>query len=188
MLCAKGSRVTMLVLINGAPGSGKSTLAQLLAQDEPLSLALDVDVIKHSLGQWETAMPESGLTARRLAMMMIADQLSRGRHVIVGQFLARTEFIEQLAALATEHRAGFAELILSADPDTLTSRLHNRAVHPERADHVINATQVTLDDVPGFIEAIEQLIKRRPAARLIDANGSVTETLDLIRSVLSRNC
>jgi predicted kinase len=176
--------VALLVLLNGAPASGKSTLAQLLAQDEPLSLALDLDVIKHSLGQWEATMPESGLTARRLAMTMITDQLSRGRRVIVGQFLARTEFIEQLAALAGDHRAGFAELILRADPATLIARLRNRSAHPERAEHVVNATQVRLDEVPGFVDAIEQLIGRRPAAAVVDANGCLAETLDLIRRSL----
>ena len=45
-------RMTRLVLINGAPGSGKSTLADGLAQNQPMTLALDVDVIKHSLGRW----------------------------------------------------------------------------------------------------------------------------------------
>jgi adenylate kinase family enzyme len=39
-----------LVLVNGAPGAGKSTIAQALAGDRELTLALDVDAIKHSLG------------------------------------------------------------------------------------------------------------------------------------------
>lgn len=44
--------MSRLVLINGAPGAGKSTLAQALAQDRPMTLALDIDALKHSLGCW----------------------------------------------------------------------------------------------------------------------------------------
>ena len=60
--------MTRLVLINGAPGSGKSTLADGLAQDQPMTLALDVDVIKHSLGRWSDDLLASGLHARRLSL------------------------------------------------------------------------------------------------------------------------
>jgi predicted kinase len=76
--------VARLVLINGAPGSGKSTLAHLLAQDEPLTLALDVDAIKHSLGQWQSATPAAGITARRLAVALAAEHLRQGHDVLVG--------------------------------------------------------------------------------------------------------
>jgi predicted kinase len=178
----------MLVLINGAPGSGKSTLAHLLAQDEPLTLALDIDVIKHALGRWEAALPESGLTARRLAIAMIVDHLDSGRDVIVGQFLARTEFIERLQAVAAERGARFVELVLAVDEAVLCARLRGRAAHPERVEHTVNNALVTTDDVPALARSIDRLITLRPAAVVIDGDGSLAVTLDLVRTGVSGRC
>ncbi|MFC0625802.1 AAA family ATPase [Kribbella deserti] len=174
-----------LVLINGAPGSGKSTLAQLLAQDEPLTLALDIDVIKHSLGQWETALPASGLVARRLAVAMITDHLGNGYDVIVGQFLARTEFIEELEALAKSLGADFVELVLRVDEPILRTRLAHRALHPERSEHVINSTLVGPDDALNLVTAINNLVILRPTCTVIDANDSPATTVTHLRTALA---
>ncbi len=174
-----------LTLINGAPGSGKSTLAHLLAQDEPLTLALDIDVIKHSLGQWDLDMNGAGQAARRLAVAMVVEQLSSGSDVIVGQFLARPEFIEQLEALASGHNADFVEVVLSVDQPSLRSRLEQRAVSPQRSEHLVNAALVTPSDAPALVQTMEDLVELRPSAVVIDANGSLTSTLQLIRKSLT---
>lgn len=79
--------MTRLVLINGAPGSGKSTIAQALAQDRAMTLALDVDGIKHSLGRWEEDPLASGLHARRLTLALAGEQLQAGFDVVIGQYL-----------------------------------------------------------------------------------------------------
>jgi len=47
-----------LLPVNGAPESGKSSLAEALAQDQPMTLALDVDGIKHSPGRWDEGLPD----------------------------------------------------------------------------------------------------------------------------------
>lgn len=78
--------MTRLVLINGSPGSGKSTLADGLAQDRPMTLALDVDVIKHSLGRWSDDLLASGPHARRLSLALAREQLSAGYDVVLGQY------------------------------------------------------------------------------------------------------
>jgi hypothetical protein len=75
-------------------------MAQTLAQEEAMTLALDVDVIKHSLGRWDEDPSASGLHARRLSLALAEGQLSAGYGVVLGQYLARTQFIEDLAALA----------------------------------------------------------------------------------------
>jgi hypothetical protein len=46
-------------------GSGKSTIAAALAQDSSMTLALDVDAIKHLIGRWDEDRLTSGLQARR---------------------------------------------------------------------------------------------------------------------------
>ena len=67
-----------------------------------MTLALDVDGIKHSLGRWHEDPLASGLHARRLAIALAREQLSAGYDVVVGQYLARTDFIEDLERLAAE--------------------------------------------------------------------------------------
>ena len=177
--------MALLVLINGAPGSGKSTVAHRLAQDEPFALALDVDVIKHSLGQWRADMTAAGRHARRLALAVIETHLSFGHDVYVGQFLARTEFIEQLQVAAERGGARFVEVILAADDRTVRQRLARRAQHPERAEHAVNASLVSAADVPTLIGAIDDLAKLRPAAHRVDASGSLDDTAERVRRVLA---
>jgi predicted ABC-type ATPase len=101
--------VARLVLINGAPGSGKSTLAEAVAPEVPMTLALDVDGIKHPLGRWEEDPLSSGLHARRLGLTLARAHLGADYDVVVGQYLARTAFIENLEHLAPELGAVFFE-------------------------------------------------------------------------------
>ncbi len=75
-----------------APGSGKSTLAEAFAQDVPMTLALDIDAIRHSLGRWEEDPSASGLLARRLGLALARQHLTAGYDVVVGQYVARTDF------------------------------------------------------------------------------------------------
>lgn len=173
-----------LILINGAPGSGKSTLAWLLAQDRPLTLALDIDSIKHSLGQWHSALPTSGLAARALAVVMASAHLRDGRDVIVSQYLARTDFIVELESLAQAEAARFREFILRVDERHVRERLASRAVNPGRPEHSINAELVGPDDAPRLVEAIRQLAEVRRTATVVDGSGGIPETLNLLRSHL----
>lgn len=174
-----------MVLINGAPGTGKSTVAHQLAQDRPLDLALDLDVLKHSLGQWDADMIAAGYHARRLALAVIGTQIASGHDVYVGQFLAKTEFIDQLQSTADVHGATFVDVILSADVPTLQSRLVQRALHPERAEHLVNASLVSAEEVPTLVRAIDRVATLRPAAKVVDASGELDATVERVRRVLA---
>src|SRR5699024_7776598 len=121
-----GRGAATLMLLGGAPGSGKSTLAARLAEERPLALALDIDVLKHSLGGWDEDLTRSGLQARRLAAAMIGQHLADGHDVLLGQYLARTSFIEQLEQLAADHGARFVEVVLVLEERTLAQRLQER--------------------------------------------------------------
>lgn len=138
--------MTRLVLINGAPGSGKSTIAHALAQDRSLTLALDIDGIKHSLGCWEEDPLASGLHARRLTLALANEQLNAGFDVVIGQYLARTPFIEDLERLAEQHGARFCEFVLNLDAAALAKRLAERASNPDRLEHAFNNRLVGPED------------------------------------------
>jgi len=124
--------MSRLILINGAPGSGKSTVAHTLARDRPMTLVLEIDTIKHSLGRWDEDPQASGLHARQLGVVLAAEHLGAGFDVIIGQYLARTAFIEQLAKLSDLQAAEFHELVLDLDPAALARRLARRAGDPTR--------------------------------------------------------
>jgi predicted kinase len=174
-----------LVLINGAPGSGKSTVAQALAQDREMTLALDVDTIKHSLGRWSDDPAASGLRARGLYLALAEEQLGSGFDVVLGQYLAQPPFIEDLEALADRLEVRFVELVLDIDAATLADRLAIRAGNPDRPEHVVNNRLVGPDDASRLVESMEILRLNRPRAIWVDARGSHSSTVDLLRAALT---
>ncbi|RPF21834.1 AAA family ATPase [Myceligenerans xiligouense] len=175
-----------LILLNGAPGTGKSTLAELLAQDQVLTLALDVDGIKHSLGGWSEDAQASGLRARRLALAMAREQLRSGHDVVVGQYLARTDFIDSLEALAEECGATFVECLLELDAPTLARRLADRAAAPTRPEHQVNTALVGPQDADRLVRSLDGVRQYRPNAVQVSAEGSIAATLDLLRAAVRR--
>lgn len=176
--------MSRLVLINGAPGSGKSTVAQMLAQDRPLTLALDVDVIKHSLGGWKADAAASGTQARRLSLAMAGEHLRCGFDVIVGQYLVETAFIEELEQLAQEHGAQFHEYVLDLDAPALAERLAARALNPNRREHEVNNTLVGPADANRLVRSLGSLRDSRPHATWVDARCESASTVESLRSLL----
>ncbi len=177
--------MTRLVLLNGAPGSGKSTMAAALAQEQSLTLALDIDALKHALGRWDDDLLAAGLLARRLALATAREQLSAGHDVVVGQYLAQTAFIEQLEGLATELGASFVEIVLELDAADLARRLSDRATRPTRPEHRANDRLVDPDEAPRLVASLEGLREDRPQAVWVDASGTPSDTLDLLRAAIS---
>lgn len=176
--------MTRLVLINGAPGAGKSTLAHALAQGSRMTLALDIDGIKHSLGRWDDDPLASGLHARRLTLALAGEQLRAGFDLVIGQYLAKTQFIEELERLAERLGARFYEFVLDLDPAALADRLAERAMQPDRSEHDINNRLVGPDDANTLVQTMESLRQRRPRACWVDARGSLSSTLGALRAVL----
>ena len=126
--------MTRIVLINGVPASGKSTLARRYAEDHPLTLALDIDLVRRMLGGWMDRLEESGLAARRIAVEMARAQLGSGRDVVIPQFLGRLRFVQTLAELCDEVGAEFVEIVLLSSPDEAVDRFIRRtAASPARA-------------------------------------------------------
>lgn len=176
--------MTRLVLINGAPGSGKSTIAHALAQDSRMTLALDIDGIKHSLGRWDEDPSASGTHTRRLGLALANEQLRAGLDLVMGQYLAKTPFLEDLERLAQRHGATFYEFVLDLDAVALAGRLTERASNPNRLEHVVNNRLVGPDDASALVQTIEALRQSRPRAVWVDARGSLASTLGILRAEL----
>jgi predicted kinase len=124
------------VLINGAPASGKSTLAQMYIDEHPLTLALDIDVIRAMLGRWLDHPIEAVLTARRMALEMARVQLSAGRDVLFPQIVGRLDFVLELEHLCRQVGAKFIELVLFSSPQDTADRFARRSRHPETSEHL----------------------------------------------------
>lgn len=176
--------VARLVLINGAPGSGKSTLAEALAQVAPNVRVVDIDAIKHTLPNWDDDPAQSGREARRRALAEARTWLLVGCDIVVGQYLARTEFIADLQQLADDVGAEFKEIILDLDEETLAVRLSRRSAAPSRPEHLINNDLVTSEDAHRLAASITTLRESRTDAILVDARGSRSATLALLRVAL----
>lgn len=178
-------RPPRLLLLNGAPGAGKSTLARLLADDRPLTLALDVDQLKHALGRWEEDARASGLRARELALALIDVQLRAGEDVVLGQYLARTDFVEQLEAAANRAGAEFREVLLDVGEQTLRTRLAARAARPATPEQAVNACLVGPEDAEHLLASLEAIRSARAHMQSVDATGDPEETADAVRALLA---
>lgn len=101
-----------LILLNGPPGGGKSTLARMYAQAHPLTLNLDIDLVRDMLGQWRSDPHSAGMLARAAVLAAARVHLGAGHDVVIPQFLGRLAFVEQAEALAGEVGAAFCMVVL----------------------------------------------------------------------------
>jgi predicted kinase len=176
--------VPRLILVNAAPGSGKSTIAEALSRVLPHTFVVDIDLIKHGLPSWELDPTEAGLEARRLAAAEARALLVAGRDVVIGQYLARTGFIEELQHLADSAGAAFTELILDLDAGCLASRLAQRSNAPDREEHAINNRLVEPTHAARLVASMQTIRTTRPNASVVDASGTIDSTLAKVLAVL----
>ena len=178
-----------LVLVNGPPASGKSTIAVRLVAVRPLALNLDIDVIRSLLGGWKAEPADSGIAARRLALAMVRDHLASGRDVVVPQFLARAEFIDQLAECAMNVGARFVEIALMISRADAIEAFQQRSARPDTAQQRYAAEAV---DQAGGIAALEMMydnfvvmLEGRDEVRLVEVSiGDIDSTVARVESAI----
>lgn len=169
-----------LLLLNGVPCSGKSTLARRYADDHPMTLALDIDVVRSQLGGWVDAPEASGVAARTLALAMARTHLAGGHDVVVPQLLARPEFIVQLEGLAADAGVPFDEVVLQVGADDMLRRFRARSAQGARIEHCDAADLVRRAGGEAELLAVHArlaaLVAARPDARLVVGGGEDADT------------
>jgi predicted kinase len=124
------------------------------------------------------------MRARDLALALVARQLEAGADVIMGQYLARADFVRRLEAAARSAGAAFLEILLDVDERTLRTRLASRATHPERPEQVVNSRLVGPEDAAKLLASLAAIRRERPSMVPVDARGDLEEVAAVVRAVL----
>ena len=182
--------VPTLVLLNGPPASGKSTLARRLVEDRPLALNLDIDVVRGLLGGWLEDPSAGGLAARALALAMASTHLGRDHDVVVPQFLARVEFIDELQRIAVGAGARFVEVALVLGRDDALRTFDRRRAAPGDQTQMDAAALVDRsaesDPVGSMYDLFAEALAVRPTAKRVAVEiGDIEGTLERVRAAIA---
>jgi predicted kinase len=159
--------VPKLVLLNGPPAVGKSAVARRYADAHPLTLVVEIDVVRTLLGAWLEEWERSGPAARQIALAMARAHLEAGRDVIVPQLLTRRAFVGELRQTAERAGATFHEFALLDSRDAVLDRLEQRD-EPAGAFSA-RALMEKQGNAPGdAYDAFVAALRDRPGAVVID--------------------
>jgi len=121
---------------------------------------------------------------------MAGDHLASGNDVIVPQFLARPEFIDELAATSAAAGARFVEIALMIDRVDFIAAFERRSAEPESSAHRDAAEAVANAGGLSVLQAmyddyVRLLQSRESAVRVGVEIGDVDATVARVESAIS---
>ena len=135
-----------------------------------MALGIEIDVLRTWIGQWATEESSKGV-AREIAYAMAAAHLARDRDVVLPPLDIRPEVIERLEAMAENAGARFVEVILTAPPAELTTRLTRprtgQAPHPRD----LFSSEDLAAHIEHYANELERLRQSWPRAVAVDIAG-----------------
>lgn len=115
-----------LIILNGPLGIGKSTLAKRYADDNALTLMLDIDNVWAMISHWREEKDISAPLSKHMALEMARINLHAGHDVIIPQILQTTELADSFEQLAKNCDAQYYEVLLTVDKDEAIKRFIQR--------------------------------------------------------------
>lgn len=162
-----------LILLNGMPGIGKSTIARRYAADHPGTLVCDVDLLRTLVSGWENDFPGAGALIRPAALGFIGGYLAESGDVVLPQLLSRIFELERFERVALAAGAGFVEVMLIDETYDADRRLRARAAGSQGwANPVLHVSE---DALAGYRAGLAQVLRARPATRLVSSIGGDLE-------------
>jgi predicted kinase len=118
-----GSRsMAKLIIINGPCGSGKSTLAEKYADNNPLTLRLDIDEVRRLLSSWRERDDESAAASQMISLEMARVNLALGHDVVVAQQFHMPGLLDKFKSLSQDLSVEYYEILLDLDEDEAIRR------------------------------------------------------------------
>lgn len=163
-----------LVIINGPCGVGKSTVASALHQMMPLSLLVDIDVIRRFISGYREHADESNQSSFLIVLAMIDAYIQTGHDVIVEKMMFDETRLDRMIALAKQRNAHVTEVILWASKDVVLKRASDRGYSDE--------SLLTPEKCERFWNEMNELKAKRPHVTIIDVeNLSPDEVVQRVR-------
>jgi leucyl aminopeptidase (aminopeptidase T) len=95
------------------------------AADRPATVVVEIDELRTSIDGWRED-DDSKQRARQMAIEAIDGHLRDGADVVIPQYLGRSELVLDLERTAQAAGAGFVEVHLVADLDSVVARFEDR--------------------------------------------------------------
>ena len=116
-----------LIHLNGPPAIGKSTLARRYGADHPGVLLCDIDVLRTMVAGWQDDIYGAGARIRTTAIAAITTYLATGHDVVLPQLVTRADELARFRAAAAEGSAAYVGVVLTAAPEVVIGRFHDRS-------------------------------------------------------------
>lgn len=156
-----------LVIINGPCGVGKSTAAEIIHQELPLSLLVDIDSQRRLYAGYRERPEQSSPLAQATALAMARAALEADKDVVVDKMQYIPEWYDQWIDLGKQTGADSHEFILWASKQTVLDRADKRGY----------GTSLTREKVKEFWDKINEFRHTRPNAIQLDAETATADEI-----------